>query len=64
MISNVMILYPLVASNEKKKRKGENIKTVKKSKDAICINWTTFPLLLAKTVCYTLLSGLQFLATL
>lgn len=27
-----MILYPLVASNEKKKRKGENIKTVKKKK--------------------------------
>lgn len=24
-----MILYPLVASNEKKKRKGENINTVK-----------------------------------
>lgn len=52
MIANV-ILYPLVASNEKKKRKGENIKTVKKSKDAICIDWTTFPLLFAKTLCVT-----------
>lgn len=57
-----MILYPLVASNEKKKRKGEKIKIVKKSKDAICIDLTTFPLLFAKTVCYILLSGLHLLA--
>lgn len=50
MISSVMILYPLVASNEQKKRKGK-IKIVKKSKDAICIDLTAFPLLFAKTVC-------------
>lgn len=44
-----MILYPRVAFNEQKKR--EKTKIVKKSKDAICIDLTAFPLLFAKTVC-------------